>query len=380
MKSLKFLCPSLIFFLLIEAPLLSAATEAQAEAITAGFDKAHTQWLVEMKLAKKVGNTQQVVMMKPNAAEYAQRLKVLISRDLAKPWTLKYGAWLLENDPSLKPSAQRALLGSVEKHHITSPRIGRFCVSMIYLNQRGELPRPGQPSIRSRGMQLLKTIRQTNPEAKVQGQAALALSMLLAGLGDDARVMKERIGYLREAIVKSADVRVGDLTVAKIAEDELYKINHLTKGREAPDLVGRDSAGSSISLKSYRGKVVMLVFWSSWDNEASRLLGLLRKRVETNAGKPFAVVGVNRDSLTNLRLLEADQIVTWRNFSDPKHDLAKVYRVAAWPYCLVLDKSGVIRYRGSFGSFADAVAEQCMVDTSGLPAGAQGGAVPGVRR
>ena len=72
-------------------------------------------------------------------------------------------------------------------------------------------------------------------------------------------------------------------------------------------------------------------------------------------------MGVNRDTLANLRLLEADQITTWRNFSDPKQELAKVYRVSTWPYCLVLDQNGVIAYRGTPGSFADAVASDLLL-------------------
>jgi peroxiredoxin len=342
------------------APPLHAATEAQAEAITSEFDQSYRLWEAEMKLAKTAGTTQIVAKKQPKAVEYANRLKVLISRDLAKEWTLQYGAWLLENDPALKPESQRALLNAVEKYHVQSPKVGRFCMAMIYLNQRGEMPRAGQPPIRSRGMSLLKTIKKKNPDPKVQGQAALALSMMLSSLGDDARVMRERIQNLKEAIIKSADVRVGELTVAKIAEDELYKINNLSKGRVAPEIKGMNSSMRPMRLSQFRGKVVMLVFWSSWDSEAGRLLEILRKTLIDRAGKPVVVLGVNRDSLKNLRALQADTLVTWPNFSDPEQKIAQEYRVAAWPYCMVLDQKGVIVYRGAVGSIADAVVDSLL--------------------
>lgn len=335
---------------------VSAATEAQAKAITSEFDQLHRVWVSEMKLAKASGSVSQVAKKQPRATEYANRLKVLISRDLAKEWTLNYGAWLLENDPSLKPESQRALLGAIEKHHTASPKIGRFCMAMIYLNQGTEMPRAGQPPIRTRGMNLLKTIKKTNPDKKVQGQAALALSMMLTGLGDDPRVMRARIQNLKEAIIKSAEVKVGDLTVAKIAEDELYKINRLTKGRVAPEIKGVDSGSRPMALSQFRGKVVMLVFWSSWDAEAGRMIEMLRKDAIAKTGKPIVILGVNRDSLKNLRALEGDGLVTWRNFSDPNQKISQAYRVASWPFCMVLDQQGVIRYRGNVGTFADAVA------------------------
>lgn len=339
---------------------LHAVTAAEAEAVTSEFDRSHQRWLVEMELAKSSGSVALVAQKKPDAASSAKRLKVLISRDLEHEWTLQYGAWLLENDPGLTPEHQRALLGAVEKYHVKSSEVGRFCMGMIYLNQMGEMPRSGQPPIRSRGMNLLRTIKKENPDAKVQGQASLALSMMLAQLGDDARVMKERIKNLREAILKSAEVKVGAFTVAKIAEDELYKITHLSKGRVAPDIRGLDSAGAVMELSQFRGKVVMLVFWSSWDPESARLLDILRKNVSANAGKPFVVLGVNRDSRKNLRLLEAEGLVTWRNFSDPEQSIPGMYRVASWPFCMVLDQKGVIHYRGNVGSFADAVVQDVL--------------------
>jgi len=340
---------------------VNAATDAEAKAITDAYDAAYAQWMGEMRLATDVRTHEMVLQKRPDARTYASKLKNLLRKDLAHEWSLKYGAWLLENDYALKPESQRALLNAVEKHHIKSPELGPFCIGMINLKQGSAPPRPGTMPLESRGMKLLEDVKKMNPSPEVQGQAALALSVMLGGLGDDGAIMRQRMTNLKEAIIKSADVKVGKVTVADIARDELYKISHLTKGRVAPEIKGLDSASRPLSLKSFRGKVVMLVFWSSWDQDAARLLPILRKSEQTNAGKPFAVLGVNRDTLPNLRALEADQLVTWRNFSDPKQEISKAYRVTSWPYCLVLDKEGVIAYRGAPGSFADAVVNNLLL-------------------
>lgn len=356
-------CKTLCLLLACVLPQLPAraATEAEAKAITDEYAAAYQQWATEMRLAKDGRTIDLVAKKRPDPSLYAAKLKTLLRRDLAKEWTLKYGAWLLENDTKLKPESQRALLNAVEKYHIKSPELGPFCIAMVNLNQGSEMPRPGTMPVGSHGMKILGTIKKENPDPRVQGQAALALSVMLGELGDDGGIMRQRMTNLREAIIKSADVKVGDLTVAEVARDELYKIKNLTKGRVAPNVKGTDSAGRALSLKDYRGKVVMLVFWSSWDREAARVLEILRKSVESKAGKPYAVLGVNRDTLPNLRALRADNIVTWRNFSDPGQDIAKAYRVATWPYCLVLDQNGVIAYRGAPGSFADAVANNLLL-------------------
>ncbi len=346
-----------------------AATEAQARAIVDEYDRLQSLWLSEMRMAPDTRSLDQIAKKRPNPADYGAKLKTLLHRDLTNEWTLKYGAWLLENAkgvdsagrPALVPQSQNALLNAVEKHHMMSPQLGRFCIAMINLNSSGALPRPGQLPLRSRGMKMLEKIKKTNPDIKVQGQASLALSIMLAGLGDDRRIMEQRIKNLRDAIIKSADVRIGDITVGQIAGDELFKIKNLSKGRIAPDFSGTDSAGRPLKLSDYKGKVVMLVFWSSWDAEAARSLEILRKSAESKVAKPFVLLGVNRDALMNLRSLEADRIVTWRNFSDPKQTIAKAYRVGSWPYCMILGKNGVIEYRGAVGSFADAVATDLLL-------------------
>ena len=359
-RILRFLCREGLLAGLLIVSSANAATDAEAQKLIDDYNIAQTQWVSEMNLAAGTRNVDIVRKKQPDPAVTAAKLKTLLRSDLANEWTLKYGAWLLQNDTALKPESQRALLNTVEKNHMMSPELGAFCMGLVNLNQGNEMPKPGKMPVRSRGMKLLETVKNKNPEPKVQGQAALALSIMQASLGDDGRLMRRRITNLKEAIIKSADVKLGNVTVAEIARDELYKISNLTKGRVAPNIQGFDSANRPISLKEFRGKVVMLVFWSSWDHDAGRVLEILRKSVKKKAAEPFAVVGVNRDSLLNLRTLEADQIVTWRNFSDPKQELAKAYRVASWPYCLVLDKEGAIAYRGLPGSFADAVANDLL--------------------
>lgn len=337
-----------------------AATEREAAEITQEYDRLSRLWSSEMRLAGDTRARNLVAKNRPEPSVYANKLKQLLRADLQHEWTLKYGAWLLENDAYISTSSQRALLNAVQSYHLKSSQLGAFCVAMIHLNDFGKPAPAGKMAVRSQGMKLLEDIKQTNPYPIVQGQASLALSIMLASLGDDPRIMTRRIQNLREAIIKSADVRVGNTSVAEMARNELFKINHLSKGRVAPDIVGMDSGARPMNLSDFRGKVVMLVFWSSWDPQAGKALELLRDKASAHINSPFVILGVNRDSLPNLRALEADRIVTWRNFSDPKQIIAKEYRISAWPYCIILDRQGIIRYKGAVGSFADAVANDLL--------------------
>ena len=61
------------------------------------------------------------------------------------------------------------------------------------------------------------------------------------------------------------DVEIrGDETVATRAESELYELRRLGIGEVAPDMEGTDQHGAPIKLSDYRGKIVLLYFWSEY--------------------------------------------------------------------------------------------------------------------
>ena len=53
-----------------------------------------------------------------------------------------------------------------------------------------------------------------------------------------------------------------DGTVAEWAKSELYDIRHLGIGSVVPDIIGKDQDGTKFKLSDYRGKVVLIYFWS----------------------------------------------------------------------------------------------------------------------
>ncbi len=71
-----------------------------------------------------------------------------------------------------------------------------------------------------------------------------------------------------EAVFEHAVADYGDVklasgqTVAARAAADLFEIRHLSVGREAPDIEGEDQHGERLRLSDYRGKVVLLGFWS----------------------------------------------------------------------------------------------------------------------
>lgn len=174
--------------------------------------------------------------------------------------------------------------------------------------------------------------------------------------------MKRRLTLLRKAIIESAHVEIDGITVAKIADDQLYVIRYLTKNRVAPDLEGVDVTGAKGKMSDYAGKVVVLLFWNSALPEYERMLEIQRNLAKKMEGKKFAIIGITNDNLASLRAMQADGVITWRNFLDPKGELARQYRVSSFPCCYVLDHERKIQYVGAPGSFVELTSDALLLD------------------
>jgi thiol-disulfide isomerase/thioredoxin len=326
-------------------------------------------WMQSLRTAGTPDQQRELVAAKPDAIAHARRMWRCIGSQLDEGWTLEPAAWLLRMSAVLRgmtsaPAAPdnstarnewveiiTAIRTAVTARHVgsTDPGLIPMCLALV------DVPDP-------ESLEILGKIESGHPDAKVRGVAALAVSMALKYLGDEGEVMARRLRMLRKAIIESAEVEIEGVTVAAIAEDELYLIRHLSKGRIAPELAGTDVAGRPLKLSDFSGKVVALVFWGAWNEDSQRIIEMMGGLRTKLAGHPFEVVGVNADPAPTLRELVAGGQVPWPNLSDPNRTLAKEYRITTWPAVFVLDRKRVIRYIGAPGSFVDLTVEAILAE------------------
>jgi len=352
-------CLSLLFSILLCSQ--GGASQAEARRIEKAYQVAMDKWSLEMRIATNLEAQSKVWTSRPDATPFAKQMWEAISQSLDQEWTLGPAAWWIRTTPGLlatdangNPSPifakeTETLRKALETHHLKSPELIPVCAALGFS--------PDQ-----RSLALLDKIQAGHPDPKTQGVAALGAAMQLKNLGDDGEIMRRRLNYLRKSIIDSSDVELNGTTVAKIAEDELYIIRFLTKGRIAPDLVGVDSANRPLSLSSHQGKVIMVLFWNSDVQDAQRVVEITTALEKRFINQPLAIMGVNNDTLEKLRSLQADGTVPWPNFSDPENRLAKEYRVGSWPLVYILDGNRKIHYSGPPGSFASLTAEALLAE------------------
>jgi hypothetical protein len=111
---------------------------------------------------------------------------------------------------------------------------------------------------------LLRVMYTRGKRDEVRGVACLVLGQILRGSPDEKR-RRESEKLLEEAADKYADVQTAfDGTVGRKARSELFDLRSLSVGKAAPEVQGTDQDGKHFQLSDYKGKVVLLDFWSEF--------------------------------------------------------------------------------------------------------------------
>ena len=170
----------------------------------------------------------------------------------------------------------------VLRHHVLSEKLGPVIDRMRY-------------GYRMEYEKCLSTVLEKNPHRDVQALTCLALAQFLQDklrmirlaedrpelaecyeivFGKDFLPALQRLGQAGlatriESLFERAAKEYGDVkfrsgTVGETAKSELYDIRHLGVGKVAPNIVGKDQDGKQFKLSDYRGKVVLLYFWSEF--------------------------------------------------------------------------------------------------------------------
>ena len=92
-----------------------------------------------------------------------------------------------------------------------------------------------------------------------------------------------------------------------------------------------------------------------------------RSLVKRLANEPFALIGVNSDSdLDKLKGRMKEENITWRSFwNGPKATsgpISEAWNVQGWPTIYVLDKAGMIRYKGVRGEEMDVAVDTLLAE------------------
>jgi hypothetical protein len=192
-------------------------------------------------------------------------------------WEINKSAFPVHAKSNVAERAAAILL----REYVASARISPVCLRISY-------------SLRKEFQPFLRNVLEKNPHKDVRALACLALAESLNSRLQKLDLVKERpelakrfeelfgkedFDQLRqdwnatgtkevESLLEVAAQEYGNDkhpyggTIGQKAGSELFEIRNLTIGKVSPDIEGVDQDGKRFKLSDYRGKVVLLDFWS----------------------------------------------------------------------------------------------------------------------
>lgn len=131
------------------------------------------------------------------------------------------------------------------------------------------------------------------------------------------------------------------------------KLKTTSKGQKALDFNITTLKGEKLSLKSFKGKLLMIDFWASWCGPCCRELPELKEIYEKYHERGFEILGISLDGNKDSWLKAVKKFdLNWHNYSDFKEwksELVSKYMVNGIPYNIIIDKKGNIVGKGLHG-------------------------------
>ena len=264
-------------------------------------------------------------------------------KSLDHPQTPRLLAWVCSSssrtDFEKPPEAFVEAAELITSKFAADPGISHFCESLII---------DSSPPWVGRFEKHLQLIVEKNKTPLVMATSRYALAAVVRSGGVDTQ---SRAAELYSQFIAEYDgkARPGvESTLLAEARHELKEIQNCGLGNPAKAIDGEDIDGKPLKLSDHKGKVVLLVFWSSTCGPCLKDVPHEIELVEKFKGRPFVLLGVNCDSDKNEALLAAKKAgMTWQSFWDGikggDGPISSAYVVGAWPTLYLIDHAGVIR-------------------------------------
>ncbi len=122
-------------------------------------------------------------------------------------------------------------------------------------------------------------------------------------------------------------------------------------GQRAPDFTLPDLSGTPFSLSGLSGKKpVLLIFWATWCPACIQSIPHFSNIHAQHSPNGLEVISINiasNDPLPRVQRFQEINKLPYRILYDEKMEVSRTYAVFGIPTTLIIDRDGIIRYRGN---------------------------------
>lgn len=133
------------------------------------------------------------------------------------------------------------------------------------------------------------------------------------------------------------------ITVVHAQPPSPYAVEKLS-GQKAPDFTLKDINGNSVSLASFKGKVILLNFWATWCPPCRKEIPSMNKLNELLKKKGLVILAVSTDrAVVDVKDFLKKTPVNFTVLVDYNLNVSRsLYKVFMMPTTFLIDKRGVI--------------------------------------
>lgn len=130
----------------------------------------------------------------------------------------------------------------------------------------------------------------------------------------------------------------------------------LAPGSQAPEFTLKSLKDKNLSLREFRGQVVMINFWATWCGPCRQEMPALNALYEKYHRAGFVLFGVNVDAESGSAVQMTGKLkVMYPILFDTEKKTSVLYQVSAMPTTVLIDRHGKVRYvqKGYLAGYED---------------------------
>ncbi len=230
---------------------------AAVEALKNEYDAARNAFFEKYQAAESEEEKQNLFQTDyPQAKSYTSRFLEIVKQYPGQAAARESLVWLVHNSKGMDANRRNAL-ETLATDFIQDEELADVCASLRYESS-------------AEAEEFLRKVYAETPHRGVKGNACYTLAHVIASRADraqddEAAAMRKNAKALFVEVVQSfGDVESRRGTLGDSASGDIFEIEQLAIGCEAPDIEGVDLDGVVFKLSDYRGQVVVLDFWGDW--------------------------------------------------------------------------------------------------------------------
>lgn len=205
--------------------------------------------------------------------------------------------------------------------------------------QQSQLTNEQRQELQTWWLSQLKAFAAKYPDAEETAQAMFQLAMAQEFAGN----VDEAVKWYEQLVRAHPQTEDGQK-----AAGALKRINLQDKKL---DLAGPKFGGGTIDLANYRGRAVLVIFWSTWCKPCTEDLPQIISLYNQYRRNGFEVVGVNLDTTTDLvQPYLTEHKVPWPHIHEPgglDSGPGKAFGIISLPTMFLVDKTGTVVSRST---------------------------------